>query len=223
MLKHKCVTLFLFFCLSFNAQENASNSVGTWYIFATNTKVSQKFSLQAQTQLRAYELASELQQFKFRIGGTYQIVKGFSGGLGYAYFRNDPSYLNDFPVNFDEHRIYEVFTFKNIIYPINLTHRYMSEHRFFNNNEDVSHWIRYMLEIDIQINSKWTIDIYDEVFLNLQKPNFAQNWLGGGISYSINEAWKVRTGYFHIHTENAGFNRMVLAAIWNINLTKTES
>ncbi|MBW2938171.1 DUF2490 domain-containing protein [Aureisphaera sp. CAU 1614] len=214
----------MFFCLSIFAQENASKSVGTWYIFATNAKVAEKFSMQAQIQLRAYELAGEMQQFKIRVGGTYQIAKGFSGSLGYAYFRNDPSYLNDFPANFDEHRIYEVLTFKNIVSPMNLTHRFMVEHRFFNNDDDddVNHWIRYMLEIGIPINSKWTIDVYDEVFLNLQKPNFAQNWLGGGISFSINNNWEVRTGYFHIHTENANFNRMVLAAIWNIDLTKTE-
>lgn len=220
----KKVILITLCCITFNlfAQNNPEEELGAWYIFATNTKLTDNFSIQAQTQMRYYELLSEVQQFKIRVGGTYQFAKGFSGSLGYAYFRNDPSYLSEIPADFDEHRIYEVITFKNNLSPLKLTHRYMAEHRFFSNNNDVSHWMRYMLKIDIPLNEKWNLDIYDEIFLNLQKPNFAQNWLGGGISYAFCKSWKVRTGYFHQHFENQDFNRMVLALIWNIDLRKTK-
>ena len=90
----KKVILIALSCTTFNlfAQNNPEEELGAWYIFATNTKLTDNFSIQAQTQMRYYELLNEVQQFKIRVGGTYQFAKGFSGSLGYAYFRNDPSY-----------------------------------------------------------------------------------------------------------------------------------
>ena len=206
------------------AQENPEKELGTWYIFATNTKFSDKISLQVQSQLRTYELANELQQFKIRVGGTYQITKGVSGSFGYAFFINDPSYLSDTPDNFNEHRIYEVITLKNDISPFKLTHRYMAEQRFLNLDSGTinRNWMRYMLQIDYPLDEYWNLDIYDEIFLNLEHPNFGQNWLGGGISYKFNKNWKLRAGYFNQHFENISFNRLVLAVTLNLDATKTK-
>lgn len=219
-------TLLLFilplFLTNVYSQKSPEKELGTWYIFATNTKFSEKFSLQAQTQFRTYELASELQQFKIRIGGTYQISKGISGSFGYAYFKNDPSYLFDAPSSFNEHRIYEVITLKNELSVLKLTHRYMAEQRFLYPESGYlnRNWMRYMLQIDYPLDEHWNLDIYDEIFLNLEHPNFGQNWLGGGLSYKFNKMWKLRAGYFNQHFETISFNRLVVAVSLNLDATK---
>lgn len=204
------------------AQEDPSQETGTWYILATNNKITDNFSIQAQTQLRYFELASELQQFKIRLGGTYRFSDKFSVALGYGYFNNDPSYLSQTPENFNEHRVVTDVIFFNNIKKLNIRHRYRMENRFFSNDIDPNTWLRYMLKLSHPINDSWSVDVYDEVFLNTEEPVFVQNWLGGGVSYTINQFLKARVGYQKIHFDGPDFDRILVGLTINTDFRKEQ-
>ena len=227
MLKEK-VALLIFLLISFSsvfAQNNAEDEVGVWYILSTNNKISDNFSIQAQTQFRFYELASQLEQFKIRTGATYGFSEAFSVSAGYAYFRTDPSYTSNTPLEFNEHRLYEDVSLQNSLGKFGIKHRYRIEHRFFDfeNGNDTRHWMRYMLKVTYPIADSFTLDLYDEIFINLQKPLFGQNWFGGGVSYAPNKIFKIRLGYQNISLEDASFNRLQLGVHINTDLRKKET
>jgi hypothetical protein len=206
-----------------HAQDPAEDEFGAWYIIATNNTISDKISIQAQTQFRFYELASELQQFKIRLGGTYRFSEKVSAALGYGYFRNDPSYMLEMPENFDEHRLVTDVNFFGSLGAVKLRHRYRMENRFFSNDIDTSTWLRYMLKLSYPINAKWTIDLYDEVFLNVEQPVFAQNWIGAGLTYAIADAIKTRIGYQKIQFEGADFDRLLVGITFSTDFRKNET
>jgi len=219
------ISIILLSITSTVAQTTAEDKLGSWYILATNNKVSDNLSIQAQTQFRFYEVASELEQFKIRAGATYKFTKALSVSAGYAYFRTDPSYTSNQPLEFNEHRLYEDISLSNSFGKLGIKHRYRIEHRFFDfeDGNDTRHWMRYMLKLSYPVTEQISVDLYDEIFINLQTPLFGQNWLGGGVSYKLNDLLKLRAGYQRISLEGAGFDRLQLGIYINTDLRNKET
>ena len=207
--------LILFVTLAFEtvAQSNPEDEFGAWYIFATNNTLSDKLTFNLQSQVRTYELSQHIEQFKVRSSFNYKVKENLNLALGYAYFRVDPSYLSNTPQRFDEHRIVADVVLKNKVSTVGITQRYRGEQRIFNaeTSNDNSLWLRYMLKLSQPISEKLTLDIYDEIFLNVESPVFAQNWLGVGLSYKISDRLSTRLGYQRINLETRAFDRMLLS------------
>lgn len=215
--------LFFSFTTSSIAQQDASKELGAWYILASNSKVSEKFSFQLQTQFRFFELTSEVQQFKIRSGAKYRIMEGLSAGIGYAYFRNDFSYLSETPPSFDEHRIVEDIYLDHAIGNIKVDHRARLENRFIveNGETDTRHWFRYMGKITFPFMDVWSVDMYNEIWLNVgDEPTFAQNWFGVGLGYTFNNLIKSRVGYQRIHLDGPDFDRLLLQLTFTPDFSK---
>ncbi|MDT0554681.1 DUF2490 domain-containing protein [Patiriisocius hiemis] len=207
------------------AQNDPSDEFGAWYIFATNNKITDKFSIQAQTQFRYFELTSEIQQFKIRTSGTLRIMPGLRVAVGYAYFRNDFSYQSTTPAAFDEHRIVEDILFDHNIGKVKVFQRARLENRFIvrNGDTDFRNWYRHEAKLVYPINEEWSIDLYDEIWLNIgDEPTFAQNWLGTGVSYKISEAFKARLGYQRIHLDGPDFDRLIVGLTLTNDFRKKE-
>lgn len=223
---NRILKIVIVLCLTIATQTNAQEAkdeLGTWYILASNNKITDQIDIQAQTQFRFYELASEIQQFKIRLGGTYQFSETFKAGLGYAYFNNDFSYLSETPENFNEQRlVVDAHLFQNL-YKFKLQHRYRFEQRYLEDREDTS-WLRYMLKANYKYSGKIAFDVYDEVFLNLNGDSFfAQNWIGAGVSYTFTTLIKARLGYQNIQTEGDDFNRILLGISFTPDFRKVEN
>jgi len=207
-------TIILLFIVTIaSAQNTAEDEFGTWYILSTNNKMTDNLTFNLQSQVRTYELASEIEQFKIRTSLNYQFTDKVSGALGYAYFRTDPSYLAETPQKFTEHRLVLDVFYKDALKSLNITHRYRAEQRLFNDEttNDDNLWLRYMLKLSHPITEKLSVDVYDEIFLNTTSPVFAQNWLGAGLTYAINKDLRFRAGYQKISLENQSFDRLVLS------------
>ena len=213
----RLIKLTLVLCLTIVAQTNAQEAkdeLGTWYILASNSKITDNIDFQAQTQLRYYELSNELQQFKIRFGATYQFSNSLKAGLGYGFFINDLSYLSELPENFNEHRLVIDAHLTNNLSKFKVLHRYRFEQRFLENRDDAA-FLRYQIKAVYQYSGKISFDAYDEVFFNLQGDDFfAQNWLGAGISYTFTTLIKARIGYQNIQTEGDDFNRLLVSLIF---------
>lgn len=220
-----CVCLLAMFTNQAVAQNGAENELGVWYILSSNSKISEKFSVQLQTQLRYFEFASELQQFKIRSGVKYRIMEGLSVGAGYAYFRNDFSYLSETPPDFTEHRIVEDIYLDHSVGKVKVNHRARLENRFIvqNGTTDTRHWFRYMGQLVVPFLDVWSADIYNEIWLNVgDEPTFAQNWLGAGLSYQLNELIKTRVGYQKIHLDGPDFDRILVALTFTPDFRKKD-
>jgi len=218
----------LLLCMSHVISQNEQqpqDKLGAWYILASNSKLSDRFSVQLQTQFRFYELASELQQFKVRSGATFRVMPGLSLAAGYAYFRNDFSYLSDVPESFDEHRIVEDILLDHNIGKAKVFHRARVENRFIvrDGETDVKHWYRQLAKFAYPINDNWTADVYNEIWINFDAPVFAQDWLGGGVTYTFNELIKARVGFQHIIFEGPNFQRLLFQLTFTPDFSKDES
>lgn len=215
------ITLLTF--LNGNAQQDPSDELGVWYILASNSKVSEKVSVQLQTQVRFYELVSEIQQFKIRTGVKYRIMEGLSAGVGYAYFRNDFSYLSENPPSFNEHRIVEDIYLDHHIGKAKIDHRARLENRFIviNGDTDTRHWFRYLAQFTFPFLDKWSADVYNEIWLNVgDEPTFAQNWVGIGLGYKFSKLVKSRVGYQKIHLDGPDFDRLLVAITFTPDFSK---
>ncbi len=209
-----------------NAQQNEFDETGAWYILSSSSKLSEKISVGLQTQVRFFELTSEIQQFKIRTGAKYRIMEGLSAGIGYAYFRNDFSYLSDTPPSFDEHRIVEDIYLDHNIGKVKVDHRARLENRIIvaNGDTDTRHWFRYMGKITYPFLDVWSADVYNEIWLNVgDEPNFAQNWLGLGLSYKFSKLIKSRIGYQRIHLDGPDFDRLILQLHFSLDFTETST
>ncbi|WP_432410375.1 DUF2490 domain-containing protein [Rasiella sp. SM2506] len=205
------------------AQQDPSDELGVWYILASNSKISEKVSFQLQTQFRFYELVSEIQQFKIRTGVKYRIMEGLSAGIGYAYFRNDFSYLSEIPPSFDEHRIVEDIYLDHNVGKVKVDHRARLENRFIVNNgeTDTRHWFRYMAKFTYPFSDAWSADVYNEIWLNVgDEPTFAQNWFGVGAGYKFSNFIKSRVGYQRIHLDGPDFDRLLLEITFTPDFSK---
>tara|TARA_R100000935_G_scaffold55682_2_gene85930 strand:- start:18710 stop:19399 length:690 start_codon:yes stop_codon:yes gene_type:complete len=215
--------LLFSFTTTTNAQENPSDELGAWYILASNSKLTEKLSFQLQTQFRFFELASEIQQFKIRTGAKYRIMEGLSAGVGYAYFRNDFSYLSDTPPSFDEHRIVEDIYLDHKVGNVKVDHRARLENRFIvtNGETDTRHWFRYMAKFSYPISDVWSADVYNEMWLNVgNEPTFAQNWLGVGLGYKFSDLIRSRVGYQRIHLDGPDFDRLLFQLTFTPDFSK---
>ena len=212
-----------FFAMNSIAQNSGTDEIGAWYIIASNSKVSEKFSVQLQTQFRFFEMASEIQQFKIRTGVKYRIMEGLSIGGGYAYFRNDFSYLSDTPEPFDEHRIVEDILLDHAIGKAKVDHRARLENRFIvrNGDTDTRHWFRYLAKFTYPFLDTWSADIYNEIWLNVgDEPTFAQNWFGIGVGHKFSKLIKSRIGYQRIHLDGPDFDRILLGITFTPDFSK---
>ena len=140
-------------------------------------------------------------------------MKGLSAGIGYAYFRNDFSYLSEIPESFDEHRIVEDIYLDHAIGQVKVDHRARLENRFIvqNGSTDTRHWFRYMVKITYPFAGRWSADAYNEIWLNVgNEPTFAQNWLGIGLGHTFSDLFKSRIGYQRIHLDGPDFDRILI-------------
>lgn len=220
------ITLLSLGSLLSQNEQQPQDELGAWYILASNSKLSDRFSVQLQTQFRFYELASELQQFKIRTGAKYRIMEGLSAGIGYAYFRNDFSYLSETPADFTEHRIVEDIYLDHNIGKVKVNHRARLENRFIvrNSETETRHWFRYMGQFVFPFLEVWSADIYNEIWLNIgDEPTFAQNWLGAGLSYKFNELVKTRIGYQRIHLDGPDFDRILIGLTFSPDFRNEEA
>ena len=215
----KKITLLIFVFVSLNifSQKNPENSLGVWYMYGGSFELSKNWKLKSLIHLRMFAFNSDLQQYIHRIGGNYTINKMFSITGGYAYFNTDLTFEADGGDEI-EHRLYEDVNIKHKVSKLGLKHRFRLEHRFF--EDDTQHWIRYQLGLSYPVTKKLSAFLFDEVFFNFQGKSYAQNWIGGGLTFSASDIVKLKAGFMNISDTNFGLNRIQLGVIFNTDLRK---
>ncbi len=207
------------------AQDTGEDDLGAWYMYFGTNRITDKLSIHSEAQFRFYEVATTFNQLLLRTGLNYHLTENAIATIGYGYINTDGTFA-DIPneENSNEHRIFEQFILKNQVGKVKFEHRYRLEQRFISTQTDdfTEHRARYRLQLTYPFNEKWFINVYDEVFINLQEPIFGQNRLYGAIGYTIKSNFSIQFGYLKNHFTGRNFDRLQLGVIYNTDFRKKE-
>jgi len=196
------------------SQKQIDTHQNSWWEVSSTVKVNDKFSISGLYSWRRYNFANTWQQSMARIGFNYKVKDNFTITPG-------SDWLVTYPYNagydFNEHRIYEMFTVKNKIGRVGVKHRYRLEQRFLENIklDDNNNYIsdgyrfrqrtRYRLTLTIPINhssmEKHTLflAVFNEVFVDFGKgagkKQFDQNWFNASLGWKFNNNTSLKIGY----------------------------
>lgn len=216
---------FLSFVLTTSAQDTGEDEWGAWYMYFGTNQVTDKLSIHTEAQFRFYEVTSTFNQLLLRTGLNYHISDNAIATLGYGYINTDGTF-EDIPgeENSNEHRIFQQFILRNVVGKFKFEHRYRLEQRFISTQLDdfTEHRARYRLQVTYPLNEKWFLNVYDEVFVNLQEPIFGQNRLYGAIGYNVQNNFNVQLGYLKNHFTGINFDRLQLGVIYNTDFRKSK-
>ncbi len=206
-----------------SAQETGEDKWGAWYMYFGTNRITNKLSIHSEAQFRFYEVTSSFNQLLLRTGLNYHINDNAIATIGYGYINTDGSF-EDIPgeENTEEHRIFEQFILKNTVNKFKFEHRYRLEQRFISTQVDnfTEHRVRYRLQLTYPINEQWFLNVYDEVFINLQEPIFGQNRLYGAIGYQAKPNLSFQLGYLKNHFTGINFDRLQLGVFFNTDFSK---
>jgi long-subunit fatty acid transport protein len=183
-----------------------------WFMYFGNHKISDRFGIHAEAQLRRFELIKDHQQLLIRTGLDYYLKDNSRITAGYAYIETFP--YGEFAVQhaFPEHRTWQQFQTSQTLGKIRFVHRYRLEQRFIGNsingtmqNARYENRIRYMARITIPLAPDWKTPVsfaaYDEVFVNFGKQVayniFDQNRLYAAFAFSLTDHLRLEAGYLY--------------------------
>lgn len=195
------------------------NSIG-WYNYFGTFKVSKKWSIHSEYQLRRSEFITQWQQSLLRLGINYQVNPEIQIRVGYGWIETFP--YGEIPINgmgkdFTEHRIFQMVTISDKISLVDVSHRFMLEQRWMGSysNLNLEHEdeytflnrIRYMLRVQLPLKGKEIADrtpyvaVYDELFIgfgsNVKENVYDQNRIGMMLGYRFNPVIRVEAGYLN--------------------------
>ena len=219
--------IFYLICIVFisnnvKGQNQTENELGNWLMYFGTHKISEKYSLHYETQLRNYEIISNFNQLLPRVGLNYHIDESSIVTAGYAFIPTQ----NEFDKGWGEemiteNRIWEQFILRNSINRIKIRHRYRLEQRWVKAGDITTYKnrARYMLSVKLPISkneeSPLFISLYDEIFLNISDNPFDQNRLFAALGYQVNKQMNIQLGYLRHRSGSLDLNRLQLALFLN--------
>ncbi|SDF48798.1 DUF2490 domain-containing protein [Cellulophaga baltica] len=223
MKKILCIISILITTTAINAQETGEDNWGAWYMYFGTNKVSDKLSIHTEAQFRYYETTSNFNQLLLRTGLNYHINPEAIATLGYGYITTDGSF-DELPneENSKEHRIFEQFILRNKVGEFHFEHRYRLEQRFLESMGETAtqHRARYRLQVTLPLTDIFFLNVYDEVFINLQDDAFGQNRLYGALGVNVTENLAVQGGYLKNHFSGANYDRIQVGIFYSPDLRK---
>lgn len=222
-MKIRLLLLLFISTLVLTAQEKGEDQLGSWHMYFGTNKLSEKYSLHTEAQLRYYENGKNFNQLLLRTGINYHINPNAIATLGYGHITTDGTF-EEFPdeTNSVEHRIFEQFILKNKVWEFNFEHRYRLEQRFidFGDRNDTQHRARYRLQVTLPLTDIFFLNFYDEIFLNLQDDVFGQNRLYGALGINVTHNLSAQVGYLKNHFPTAHYDRLQIGVFYNPDLRK---
>ena len=217
----KNIILFFLGILCCTAQNSGEDEFGIWYMYFGMNKVSERWSIHTEAQFRYFERSGNFNQLLLRTGGNYHINANAIATLGYAFIETDGTFeslITD--ENSKEQRIFQQFILKNKVWEVGFEHRYRLEQRFidFGNRNETQHRARYRLQLTLPLTTTFFLNVYDEIFINLQDNLFGQNrlYFAGGIHLTDNSS--LQLGYLRNQFANAVFDRWQIGFFYNPDL-----
>lgn len=220
-MKKIVLILSLIFSISKFQAQDASDILGSWYMFNGSHLLSEKIALKTAVHFRYFELVDEYQQEIYRLGLNYKIGKTIDFTLGSVYSITDTSYKEDASDLF-EYRLYQDLVAKDKWDDFSIKHRIRLAQRFKRQNFEntTAHRVRYGLFLNYPISENLTTYGFNEVFIRFADQTFGQNRLGAGFLQKIGNQLKLKLGYMYTKFSETKSHRLQLGVVLNTNHLK---
>lgn len=193
------------------------NTIG-WLVYTGDHRVSKKWQIHTEVQVRRVHLVTAWQQLLLRAGVSYLLSDRVTLGAAYTFLNTYP--YGDYPTAsegraFPEHRSHEEVQWKDAgDTRLHLTHRIRLEQRWQGDiqNKQVVDWsfenrIRYQLAAQFPLRGptlddhEFYLTGFDELFVsfgrNAGNNVFNQNRLAGGVGYRFVKSFRLEMQYLY--------------------------
>lgn len=213
-----------FFILNFSpvfAQKFVEKQNLIWTRYFLKIMFNEKSFVSQEVDERLFISPLRQSQYLFRAMYQRDIGRRFASSFGFAYFNSSSPSI---PTLQEQDKIYEIRPIIGINFNheisenLVLSHRFLNEWRFFENNFHEPAFStsrnRYKIECKMLVSDKVSFNFYDEIFLNLgNNPNshFDQNRIWLGMNIQPNPIISFELGYLNSYqstnTINEFYNR----------------
>lgn len=171
----KFIPLLVFLLTLMSAIADAQDAVddfGIWSTISIDKKISQKFGVALDEELRTFDNASRIDQYFTNAGVNYKLDKNIRFGITYRFInkgRDDMSYSK-------RHRIYFDASYRKKVYAFNVSYRFriqgqVKDYRSSDNGKHLESIMRHKL--DVKYNYKrFTPYVAAEFFFQFVDPGF---------------------------------------------------
>ena len=206
-----------------HSQENPENKLGSWYMFYSTHRVSDKISINTGIEFRYYEVITNYNLDLFGTGISYHINPNTALTVNYSYLDIDRSIEFTEISNTIEHRFYEQISNKHKLWNLPINHRLRVEHRFLHtmDNNTVQNRLRYRLGTKIKLNKTLHIAANNELFVNFTDEVFRENRAYLALGFNVDKTIKLQLGYMRQHINNLDLDRLQIGIYLNTDLRKT--
>ncbi len=226
MMRKVIHSAFISFCFELlPALLHAQGEPGNWLMYFGQSRFSDKVSLHSEVQYRLHTIAPDnIEQLLLRTGLNYHFADNAFATAGYAYVT-----LYDFDGEYTspdsrEHRIWQQLITTQKLGRLKLEHRYRAEQRWVNG--DYRNRLRYRLMAFLPLNNPviepgtFFIGVYDELFLNTERPFFDRNRLYAALGYQFSPAVALQGGFLRQDLAEVGKNYLQVAGFVNLDLRR---
>lgn len=221
-MKRIVITLVLVAVLitKLNAQTQIQNS--GWFFILNSTKLTEKFSLHLDVQVRSSDNWEYVRNILFRPGITYHINANNNVTLGYLLATTENRLIGTANNLTTEHRSWEQYILTHKFKSIFVTHRFRLEQRFIeqiNGDEIFAQRFRYFVRLvqplahyDQAFTNGLFVALQNEAFFNVQNKSklnnslFDQNRFYIAAGYRFSKKLDVEAGYMNQYTNGAARN-----------------
>ncbi|MFN3756787.1 MAG: DUF2490 domain-containing protein [Flavobacterium sp.] len=213
------ITIVLVCFLTFYgySQTQLPNKNGYWIAYTGDNKVSQRFGLHTEVQMRNLFNSESVETQLYRLGVNYYFKPTTMFTLGYGFIFNEPNeeYLMASPTH--EHRIWQQLLLRQKSKNLFLEHRYRLEQRFIENKDSgvdrEEHRLRYRFQAIFPLYSLNPVLRHlflignNEVMINFRSdPNliFDRNRLFVGAGYQVSPKLNFQMGYLNQFAQFSG-------------------
>lgn len=228
----KKLSLFLLLLLSSASfSQSPAGTLGNWFMFFNQTRLSDKWSIHTEAQYRSFNIAPNTEQLLLRGGINYHTGKSSLATAGYAYITNYAYDKEQMPeVVVFENRLWQQFIFRANIKRFFFEHRLRSEQRWIlsNGNKRYLNRVRYLLRLTIPINktviekNTFFVSLYDEIFINATSSPFDRNRLYGALGYQFLPNVSLQLGYLAQTTPANTKHYLQAALFYNLDFRKKQ-
>ena len=216
--------------------ENPENHLGSWVGANSTLRLTDRWSLFAQGEVRHWKLASDLNEILLRGAVHYDFSPRVMGGLGYVYVDFSPFEEGaNGGRDLTENRLYQQLALKQSWARATLEHRIRLEQRWFDKSgvddykpgtTDYSNRGRYRLQVVIPVNHEslqsgtYFINLNNETFLNIgeEEKVFDQNRLAMGGGHQFTPYTNLQLGLLWQARRSDNFFRLQLYYTHNFDL-----
>lgn len=198
-------------------RQNSSNT-NAWFMYFGSHKLSDKFGLHLEAQIRRNDGISRWQQFLFRTGLNYHFNSNVFASAGYCFVETYPYGAFPAKANFPEHRLWEQLQIKNQVGRFETINRLRLEQRFskvpvlnastndyepgdavYTNRFRVLNRVSIPFKGKLIVDKSFYITAYDEVMINFGRHTamniFDQNRFYIALGYKIPIVGRLEIGY----------------------------